>query len=266
MAAVFVRFLPGAETGRLQLDFDGNAVYDWNVYIVASTSPTNHQYMEMSLDVDENGTFSLEDFHSYYEVTMLVVNNKEYTGGGSFSYAADVIQPYGVAVAATAQYGYSSRETIFPVVISNTSALPDVIDYSISDDLGWQISPESGSIALDPSTDSTLTVTVTVPQWTSPETVDHLELFAQSQGEPVVTASMAIDFEILLLHGDPNWDGNILVDDAVYLVNHTFKGGLPPAPELLAGDADCSGSVNVSDIVFLVDFIFKGGSPPPCNP
>ncbi|MEE9442471.1 MAG: M28 family peptidase [candidate division Zixibacteria bacterium] len=63
--------------------------------------------------------------------------------------------------------------------------------------------------------------------------------------------------------GDANGDGGVDVGDAVYIVNHVFKGG--PAPEpLIAGDANCDGSVNVGDAVYLINHVFKGG-PGPCE-
>ncbi|MFH2049415.1 MAG: hypothetical protein ABIJ12_08205 [bacterium] len=61
----------------------------------------------------------------------------------------------------------------------------------------------------------------------------------------------------------PN-DGNVLVNDLVFLVNHLFKGGPTPACE---DHGDCAnpidGNIFVNDLVYLVNYIFKGGSPPP---
>jgi hypothetical protein len=61
-------------------------------------------------------------------------------------------------------------------------------------------------------------------------------------------------------------DGNVLVNDIVWLVNFLFKGGT--VPECL-DEGDCAipldGNVLVNDIVWLVNFLFKGGTaPPPC--
>ncbi|MEE9442470.1 MAG: dockerin type I repeat-containing protein, partial [candidate division Zixibacteria bacterium] len=67
----------------------------------------------------------------------------------------------------------------------------------------------------------------------------------------------------LYVSGDANGDREINVGDAVFIVNHVFKGG--PAPEpLIAGDANCDGSVNVGDAVYLINHVFKGG-PGPCE-
>ena len=97
-------------------------------------------------------------------------------------------------------------------------------------------------------------------------TVNRLYLAAQSQSMPSAVDSAAVGQEIILQHGDANFDGAINVGDAVYLVNHVFKGGAMPQPVLLAGDANCDGAVNVGDAVFIINFVFKGGPRPTCNP
>ncbi len=59
-------------------------------------------------------------------------------------------------------------------------------------------------------------------------------------------------------------DGDVLVNDIVWLVDYLFKGGI--APDCL-DEGDCAvpldGIILVNDIVYLVDYIFKGGPPPP---
>ncbi|MEE9441743.1 MAG: M28 family peptidase [candidate division Zixibacteria bacterium] len=63
--------------------------------------------------------------------------------------------------------------------------------------------------------------------------------------------------------GDANGDDEVNVGDAVYIINHVFKGG--PAPEPIeSGDANNDGETNVGDAVYLINHIFKGG-PPPCS-
>lgn len=62
--------------------------------------------------------------------------------------------------------------------------------------------------------------------------------------------------------GDANGDLSINIADAVFLINHIFKGGPAPNP-LLAGDANDDTFVNIGDAVYLINRVFKGG-PPPC--
>ncbi|MCP4569625.1 MAG: hypothetical protein GY841_18765 [FCB group bacterium] len=63
--------------------------------------------------------------------------------------------------------------------------------------------------------------------------------------------------------GDANGDGEINVGDAVFMINHVFKGGDAPNPPE-AGDANCDGSLNVGDAVYLINHVFKGGPVPSC--
>jgi len=65
-----------------------------------------------------------------------------------------------------------------------------------------------------------------------------------------------------VLTGDVNIDGSIASDDIIWLVNFTFKSGLPPLPILEAGDADCTGGVTSADIIYLVNHVFKSGAEP----
>jgi hypothetical protein len=64
--------------------------------------------------------------------------------------------------------------------------------------------------------------------------------------------------------GDLNGDGSITSSDVIRLVNHVFKGGVPPTPSPAAGDVNCSGTLTSSDIIYLVNYVFKGG-PAPCE-
>jgi len=55
-------------------------------------------------------------------------------------------------------------------------------------------------------------------------------------------------------------DGNVLVNDLVFMVNYLFKGGASPDC-LDAGDVatPLDGNILVNDLVFLVNYLFKGG-------
>ncbi|MEE9442510.1 MAG: M6 family metalloprotease domain-containing protein [candidate division Zixibacteria bacterium] len=62
--------------------------------------------------------------------------------------------------------------------------------------------------------------------------------------------------------GDANSDDQINVGDAVFIINHIFKGGPAPDP-IEAGDANCDLACNVGDAVYLINHVFKSG-PAPC--
>jgi hypothetical protein len=61
--------------------------------------------------------------------------------------------------------------------------------------------------------------------------------------------------------GDVNRDGNIDVNDVVYLINYLYKNGPVPDP-LRLGDPTGDCAVNISDVLFLLNYLFKSGPPP----
>lgn len=66
------------------------------------------------------------------------------------------------------------------------------------------------------------------------------------------------------LAGNANGDASRNVADAVYLVNHIFKGGPQPTPLMKCGDANCDINVNVADAVYMINYVFNGGPTPNC--
>ncbi|MCK4385127.1 MAG: dockerin type I repeat-containing protein [candidate division Zixibacteria bacterium] len=66
--------------------------------------------------------------------------------------------------------------------------------------------------------------------------------------------------------GDVNGDGEIDIEDAVYLINYLFTDGPPPQcqPITVCGDVDNDGKVNIVDVVYLINYLFSGGPPPSC--
>jgi len=61
--------------------------------------------------------------------------------------------------------------------------------------------------------------------------------------------------------GDVNYDKDVNVSDAVYIINYVFTGGFAPVTNA-AGDVNCDGENNVSDAVAIINFVFMGGNVP----
>lgn len=61
--------------------------------------------------------------------------------------------------------------------------------------------------------------------------------------------------------GDGNGDGQINIEDVIFLLNYLFKEGPAPAYTHM-GDANFDEIIDLGDIVYLLSFIFRGGPPP----
>jgi hypothetical protein len=126
---------------------------------------------------------------------------------------------------------------------------------------------------LDPGSGAVLKVYLTIDLVQSSGTETPLDLSGWSQDFLPAFWSSTVNYEPALesgmlslsyVCGDTDNNGSHNVADAVYTIDHIFKGG--PAPvNLEAADANCDGSFNISDAVHSINHIFKGG-PPPCCP
>jgi hypothetical protein len=65
------------------------------------------------------------------------------------------------------------------------------------------------------------------------------------------------------MRGDANGNGEVHIEDIIYLINYLFIGGSAP-PTVRAGDANCDSVVDVADAIYLINYLFLDGSPPGC--
>ncbi len=63
--------------------------------------------------------------------------------------------------------------------------------------------------------------------------------------------------------GDADGSGEVDIDDAVWIIQYIFSGGLASDPED-SMDSDCSGDIDIDDVVYLISYIFSDG-PAPCE-
>ncbi len=64
------------------------------------------------------------------------------------------------------------------------------------------------------------------------------------------------------IRGDANYDEQVNLSDAVFILGHLFLGRASPACED-AADTDDSGKINITDAIGLLEHLFRGGPPPP---
>jgi len=122
------------------------------------------------------------------------------------------------------------------------------------------------------STDSTFTTKTTVPDldstlYSPAASFDYGQTYFWKVRAHDDFGGLTFSSEIFLFstlnRGDANGDGQINVADAVFLINHIFKGGPAPDPPI-AGDANCDGNPNVGDAVYIINYVFNGGPEPGC--
>lgn len=71
-----------------------------------------------------------------------------------------------------------------------------------------------------------------------------------------------MSFEIAThMCGDVNRDGEIDIDDVVYLIDYIFTSGPEPLP-MDSGNIDCEGEIDIDDVVMEIAYIFAGGTAP----
>jgi len=61
--------------------------------------------------------------------------------------------------------------------------------------------------------------------------------------------------------GDANYDQNVNVSDAVYIIGYVFVGGDSPNP-IEAGDVNCDRACNIADVVWILNYVFLAGFEP----
>jgi hypothetical protein len=65
------------------------------------------------------------------------------------------------------------------------------------------------------------------------------------------------------VRGDIRGNGEILIGDAIFLLNYLYRGGVGAPPCLDAADVNDDGRLSGSDAVYLLRSLFLGGPPPP---
>jgi hypothetical protein len=119
-----------------------------------------------------------------------------------------------------------------------------VLSGSLPD--GLDLDPATGVISGSPTVADSFDFTVRVTDSSNPSKQDDQELF-------IVVGTQA--------SGDVNLDGQVNLEDALYILNYLFKDGPAPSPMEIA-DVNCDEEVNLGDALHLLNYLFKGDDPP----
>jgi hypothetical protein len=74
--------------------------------------------------------------------------------------------------------------------------------------------------------------------------------------------ALGIGCGVIYICGDVNDDGEVNLNDVLFLQNYIFMGGEAPEP-LVSGNVNCDEFVNFLDLVYLLNYLFRNG-PEPC--
>jgi hypothetical protein len=266
-AANYVQFKPGINEGQLTVDFNGVDNQQWAAFVIISSTVNTHTVQQLTLDpTTKEGRAIIEHFDDYYAVTLVGVNLSEFGGASLFTYAASLRDPYALAAyVVTDSAIYSGDQREFTIRVYNPSELSDVVDVSISDNLGWAVVDTVDKfIAAGDSVD--VTFTVIAPEATPLGTQSVLTFLATSRSDSLVWAEQQLSATTMLQRGDVNFSGQVTLTDVTYLVNYMFASGSAPIPTIDAADLNCSGTISLTDLTYMVNMLFIGGPPVPCNP
>lgn len=265
--ACYVQFYPGILKGQLTVNFNGLDAIQWRAYLILSTGIDEHTVMPISLDPERwEGSGVVDYFETYYSVTLVGVNVSEFSGSSLFTYSATLRDPYSLSsIIVTDSAVYSGAGRSFSYRVYNTSPLSDVVDVTLSDDLGWAIIDTVAVFILGHDS-ADVAFQLSVPAGTPLGTQAAVTFEAQSRSDSLVNDQQQILATAVLQRGDVNFDGDIDLSDLIALVNYLFSGGPAPLPVLEAGDTNCDSGADLSDLVFFVNFLFSGGPGVPCNP
>ncbi|UCB53105.1 MAG: hypothetical protein JSV10_03205 [Candidatus Zixiibacteriota bacterium] len=268
LAANYVMFFPPDYGTNLHLSFDGHDSYAWGAMVAKSQGLTNHSFEEIALDGSQAGEIVVPDFDEHYAVTLIPSVLSTWGYGINYSYSAYLSTSdttYGAEVQAGGNVeGINASTVMVDFYLENTGILPDTFDLTVTDSLGWELSPAGLWMVLNPQQTDTLGVEVTIPHDVELWSEDAVIASAVSRGNPLHSDSDTARVVVNSLRGDTNGDENIDVGDVVYLVNYLYKGG--PAPAVVqSGDVNCDDSIDVGDVVSLVNYLYRDG-PSPCSP
>ena len=140
---------------------------------------------------------------------------------------------YGVRVlAGSDEFGYKGGTVNVEFNLKNTGQVIDSFQVTVSDSLGWTISPPLSPVQLMPAQEVLVSVGVHIPTTALEGTKNKITLSGASLSSPA-SQSASLYVTALELCGDVNNDGKLNLADIIYYVNFMFKDG--PAPCNLLG-------------------------------
>jgi len=155
----------------------------------------------------------------------------------------------------------NSSGTIGLQVVYNASYVHNNLATLITASYGWlDEEPDEGTVLPGDAQD----ITVTFNSSDMAPGVYYATIYVVSNDPDEDTLEIPVTFHVgTYVLGDVNADGNVDINDLLYLANYIFQGGPPPNP-MESGDTNLDGNVDLGDLNCLANYLFNGG-PLPCG-
>jgi hypothetical protein len=132
-----------------------------------------------------------------------------------------------------------------------------MIEYEIISGPG-DIDPETGlwkfsPVCVDSGTIYTLEICASNPLYPCPQADTGLHAFI----------NLVVTNEVPIM-GDANGNGDIDIQDIIFIIAYKYLGGGEPIPSYKVADVNADGTVNIFDIVYLLCYLFMNGPEPLC--
>lgn len=148
--------------------------------------------------------------------------------GDNISVFLNIPAIYGVRVLAGAdEFGFKGGKVNVEFNLKNTGQVIDSFQVTVSDSLGWSITPPLSPVQLMPAQEVVVSVTVHIPTTALEGTKNKITLSGASLSSPA-SQSASLYVTALELCGDVNNDGKLNLTDIIYYVNFLFKNGSAP--------------------------------------
>jgi len=86
---------------------------------------------------------------------------------------------------------------------------------------------------------------------------------SQADSTQMAIVELSIAYEPPMV-GDANGNGDIDIQDVIFLIAYKYLGGGEPIPSYEVADVNADGTVNIFDIVYLLCYLFMDGPEPLC--
>ncbi len=213
---------PSSQTLEIQNSGDGTLDWsatddaDWLSLSPASGSCSAGEINNLAVSVDASA-MSAGDYTATITISAPEATNTPQTVAVNLTITPitpTVTYSVSVAVSPESQTGLPGDTLDYTVTVTNTGTEADTYDLSISDDHGWTLTCPSATSAIASGESENITISLTIPEDTVPETEDEITIIATSQNDPTASDSTTCTAVVVSAVGAPS----VSIDPATQMV------------------------------------------------